>query len=84
MIYIEDTSGANIDVQIFDSTKFDVSKMDIKVSESSLKQNPPVILVMDYAFGEQAYETLDELLKPINVGDKHVHLDLGCNTNIIL
>ena len=73
MIYIEDTSGANIDVQIFDSTKFDVSKMDIKVSESSLKQNPPVILVMDYAFGEQAYETIDELLKPYKQkGKKHL------------
>ena len=60
MIYIEDTSGTNIDVQIFDTTKFDTSKMDIKISETSLKQNKPVILVMDYAFGEQAYETIDE------------------------
>jgi hypothetical protein len=24
----------------------------------------PVLIVMDYAFGEQAYETIDELLKP--------------------
>jgi hypothetical protein len=23
-----------------------------------------VLIVMDYAFGEQAYETIDELLKP--------------------
>ena len=73
MFYIKDTSGANIDVQIFDTTKFDVSKMNLKVSESNLKQNKPVIVVMDYAFGEQAYETIDELLKPYNKkGKKHL------------
>lgn len=76
MIYIEDTSGANIDVQIFDTTKFDSSKMDIEVSESYLKQNKPVILVMDYAFGEQAYETIDELLKPYKQKGKKHHLNV--------
>jgi hypothetical protein len=29
-----------------------------------LKKKEPVLIVMDYAFGEQAYETIDELLKP--------------------
>jgi len=29
-----------------------------------LVEAKPVIIVMDYAFGEQAYETIDELLKP--------------------
>lgn len=76
MIYIEDTSGTNIDVQIIDTTKFDVSKMDIKISETSLKQKKPVILVMDYAFGEQAYETIDELLKPYNQKGKKHHLNV--------
>jgi hypothetical protein len=28
----------------------------------------PVLIVMDYAFGEQAYETIDELLKPFKKG----------------
>jgi hypothetical protein len=47
--------------------------MNLKVSESNLKQNKPVIVVMDYAFGEQAYETIDELLKPYNKkGKKHL------------
>ena len=30
----------------------------------------PVIFVMDYAFGEQAYETIDELLKPYRTEDE--------------
>jgi hypothetical protein len=28
------------------------------------RRKEPVLIVMDYAFGEQAYETIDELLKP--------------------
>ncbi|MCF7559589.1 hypothetical protein L3X39_02995 [Sabulilitoribacter multivorans] len=76
MIYITDTSGANIDVQIFDTSKLDTSKIDIKISNATLKNEAPVILVMDYAFGEQAYETIDELLKPYKVKGKKTHLNV--------
>ena len=76
MFYIEDRSGANIDVQIFDTSKIDSSKTDIKISKTTLEQKKPVILVMDYAFGEQAYETIDELLKPYKVKGKKVHLNV--------
>jgi len=34
------------------------------------KDDIPVILVMDYAFGEQAFETIDELLKPYKPNDE--------------
>ncbi|MCL6293430.1 DUF6909 family protein [Jejuia spongiicola] len=76
MIYIEDTSGTNIDVQIFDTDKMDASKIDIKANETFLKSKKPVIVVMDYAFGEQAYETIDELLKPYKVKKNKIHLDV--------
>ncbi|WP_405294456.1 DUF6909 family protein [Algibacter sp. Ld11] len=77
MFYIKDTSGANIDVQIFDTSKIDHSKLDIKVSETVLKEKKPVIIVMDYAFGEQAYETIDELLKPYKPkGKEKVHMNV--------
>ncbi|MEW4922370.1 hypothetical protein [Algibacter sp. 2305UL17-15] len=76
MIYIQDTSGANIDVQIFDTEKIDISKLDIKVNQSTLKSKKPIILVMDYAFGEQAYETIDELLKPFEKNDEKIHLNV--------
>ncbi|WP_346883832.1 hypothetical protein [uncultured Algibacter sp.] len=76
MIYIKDTSGANIDVQIFDTSKIDENELDIKVSKTLLNQKKPVILVMDYAFGEQAYETIDELLKPHKIKDEKIHLNV--------
>ncbi len=76
MLYVKDTSGANIDVQIFDTSKLDVSKVDIKANKTLLEQKKPVILVMDYAFGEQAYETIDELLKPYGEKKKKIHLNV--------
>lgn len=75
MIIVKDTSGTNIDVQIFDSAKIDFSKTKFEYSEDEIK-NKAVIFVMDYAFGEQAYETMDELLKPVSVNGKKVHLDV--------
>ncbi len=63
MLFIPDKSGALIDVQIFDTAKIDFSKTSFPNAIIDTL-NPPVILVMDYAFGEQAYETVDELLKP--------------------
>jgi hypothetical protein len=65
MTYIEDSSGTNINVQIFDTATF-------IPNENISEQDSPVILVMDYAFGEQAYETMDELLKPF-IGDRKKH-----------
>ncbi len=62
MISIPDTSGTNIDVQIFDTAKIDLKKSAFPTAK--LAEAKPVIIVMDYAFGEQAYETIDELLKP--------------------
>ncbi len=62
MISITDTSGTNIDVQIFDTAKMNWEETSF--SDSKNKDENPVLIVMDYAFGEQAYETIDELLKP--------------------
>ena len=62
MISLPDTSGTNIDVQIFDTAKIDWSKTSFP--KTDLGTEKPVLIVMDYAFGEQAYETIDELFKP--------------------
>ncbi|OAZ03350.1 DUF6909 family protein [Flavobacterium succinicans] len=62
MVFLPDTSGTNIDVQLFDTAKIDWSKTAFPKAE--LGDKAPVLIVMDYAFGEQAYETIDELLKP--------------------
>ena len=75
MISIKDSSGTNIDVQIFDTDKIDFSKANFQYSEEDI-DNKAVIFVMDYAFGEQAYETMDELLKPVNINGLKTHLDI--------
>ena len=62
LTYIPDESGTNINVQIIDTSQIDFTKTSFKIINSG--KNMPVIIVMDYAFGEQAYETMDELLKP--------------------
>ena len=65
MISLPDTSGTNIDVQIFDTSKIDWKKTAFP--SAKIDKDAPVIIVMDYAFGEQAYETIDELLKPYRI-----------------
>ncbi|NCT18275.1 MAG: hypothetical protein COZ75_05505 [Flavobacteriaceae bacterium CG_4_8_14_3_um_filter_34_10] len=75
MIFIPDTSGTNIDVQIFDATKIDylhLFKDSVATKKTEVKEKP-VLIVMDYAFGEQAYETLDELLKPYKCENNKMH-----------
>jgi len=74
LIYIKDTSGTNINVQIIDTQKIDLSKTQFQKLHS--KGKDPVIIVMDYAFGEQAYETMDELLKPYKDNGNSTHLDV--------
>ncbi len=70
---IKDTSGSNIDIQIFDTAFADESSLP-NGSKIADKNNAPVLIVMDYAFGEQAFEAMDELLKPYKdeKGDKHL------------
>lgn len=62
MISLPDQSGTNIDVQIFDTAKIDWAKSAFP--KAKVGKQSPVLIVMDYAFGEQAFETIDELLKP--------------------
>lgn len=61
LIYIDDQSGSNIDVQIIDLSKVKLKNTPFAKSNFS---GDDVVLVFDYAFGEQAYEIMDELLRP--------------------
>jgi len=74
MVQIDDVTGTNISVQIFDTAKLEPAAFsgDIQRDASFLKEEKPLILVMDYAFGEQAFESMDELLKPYetNTGEE--------------
>lgn len=61
MIYIDDNSGSNIDVQLIDLSKVDLKNTPFA---NSGYKGDDVLMVFDYAFGEQAYEVMDELLRP--------------------
>ena len=74
LIYVKDTSGTNINVQIIDTHKINF-KVSSFTQVNSLKEDA-VIIVMDYAFGEQAYETMDELLKPYKIDKTTNFLDV--------
>jgi len=58
-IDVSDKSGSNVHAQIIDTDK-------IKSKKYAFAKGT-VLLVFDYAFGEQAYELMDELLKT-NIG----------------
>lgn len=68
MIELVDYSGSNIGVQIYDTALFDpaVISEELHFTPPEKKEAAPVIMVMDYAFGEQAYESMDELLRPFH------------------
>ena len=76
MKFLEDTSGTNIDVQVFDTAKL---KQGFRNPDfvGKIEDEKPVLVVMDYAFGEQAYETMDELLKPYNIEENEIHMNVA-------
>jgi len=63
---LKDVSGSQIDCQIIDTAALDPVEIhpEMKISKQVMNAEMPVLLVMDYAFGTQAFEAMDELLKP--------------------
>lgn len=74
MHYIDDKSGTNIDVQLFDMAYCNQEACTF-YSPEEVKE-APVIIVMDYAFGEQAFETIDEFLKPFQIDKQTQYLNM--------
>jgi len=75
MKFLEDASGTNIDVQVFDTAKLKKAYGPPHFNKLP-DEEKPVLVVMDYAFGEQAYETMDELLKPFSFKKTLIHLNV--------
>jgi hypothetical protein len=75
-IDLPDTSGTNIGAQIIDTAKMDNDDILPGVTLPKDPKKRPVIVVMDYAFGEQAYECFDELLKPYEKEGVSIPLDI--------
>lgn len=81
MISIPDQSGTNIDVQIFDTAKINWEQSAFPTAK--INGESPVIIVMDYAFGEQAFETIDELLKPYKPDEHNENLKYYLNVESV-
>ncbi|SFB12448.1 DUF6909 family protein [Algoriphagus aquimarinus] len=75
-INLPDESGTNIGAQIIDTALLEKDELIPGVKLPKDKSKRPVFVVMDYAFGEQAYECFDELLKPYDKEGKSIPLDV--------
>ena len=73
-----DESGAQTNWQIIDTSKLKSVDLHpaIKFKSAEVVKQRPVLLVMDYAFGFQAFELMDELLEPwdVNGSTKTLHV----------
>lgn len=76
MVTLSNNNGTNMDVQIIDGDALtELSTVSGMEALSTMKGK--VLIVIDYAFGEQAFESMDELLKPYNHGDDKIPLDIA-------
>ena len=68
---VPDTVGTHIDCQIIDTARLSEVPLHPTLTFFPLDDpaKSPVILVMDYAFGTQAFEVMDELLAPFKKGE---------------
>ncbi len=73
-----DLSGSNIEAQIVDSSRLpeDFFHPEVDVDWNLIEKLRPVILIMDYAFGAQAYEVMDELLSPCVIDNRKISLSI--------
>ncbi|MEB2775270.1 hypothetical protein SYJ56_08115 [Algoriphagus sp. D3-2-R+10] len=75
-INLPDESGTNIGAQIIDTALLEKDDLIPGVKLPKEIEKRPVFVVMDYAFGEQAYECFDELLKPYDKEGESIPLNV--------
>lgn len=73
---LPDLSGTNIGAQLIDTAWLEKSTLIPGIELPADPEKRPVFVVMDYAFGEQAYECFDELLKPFSKDGKKYPLNV--------
>lgn len=78
LTFIEDISGSNINVQLVDTASIDLNSLrpELCFDGEYISREKPVIMVMDYAFGTQAFQVMDELLCPCEVNGSVVELNI--------
>ncbi len=75
---VHDRSGTHIDCQIIDSAQFESLPFhpEISMALPGSDQEKPVIIVMDYAFGAQAFELMENMLKPVTDAATTIYLNI--------
>ncbi len=71
LVELADHSGTNLGVQLIDLERVNFEALPYTFMRDK-QEEWPILLIIDYAFGEQAYECMDELLKAYEKG-KQVH-----------
>jgi len=76
--FLDDPSGTNISVQIINTAAWDTKKLssELQLDADYVNNQKPVLIVLDYAFGEQAYEIMDELLRPVETDEDTVPMNI--------
>jgi hypothetical protein len=79
LVCLPDRSGANIDCQVIDTAKLDRVELHpgLGFDPGAGTDEKPVILVMDYAFGAQAFELMENLVRPWSSESETSLLNLG-------
>jgi hypothetical protein len=74
---LPDQSGTHVDCQIIDTARLDVEDIHplVRLAPAPLEKQKPVILVMDYAFGAQAFELMESLLEPYTENGRRERFD---------
>ncbi len=77
-IYLRDDSGSNIDINIIDLSLVEEKAIhpSLKINFHFIKETEPVLLVIDYAFGTQAFDIMDELLSPFRLNGEEGSLNI--------
>jgi hypothetical protein len=79
LVNLPDRSGANINCQMIDTALLDKVELhpDLACHLPEDTNQRPVIIVMDYAFGAQAFELMENLLRPVSTSGETSFLNLG-------
>lgn len=77
-VFFKDTSGSNIDVNIIDLSAIEQNHLhpDLQINLQLVHEAEPLLLVINYAFGTQAFDIMDELLSPYSYQDDNLSLNI--------
>lgn len=77
-VYQQDESGSNMDVNIIDLSLLDERHIHpfLQLNFDFIKETEPVLLVIDYAFGTQAFDIMDEILNPFRFDGEEISLNV--------